>query len=1827
MAATYDENYILVACSEDNLLSKIHINSGDSENLINYNEIPNMEAEDILAQPDQVCSISIDEDIAYISISIAFTNETSTFNNFFLIKINLQNGVNGPEIISKSFFKFPYAYKKSPLLRQLSCETIQVKDSNDKRVVCTFERYVDLTGKSTNIVAQAIKNDFTAFEGSEIKITKYSYESSFQCYKTDLSVIACTMRKYLYNISLIYDSSNKLKLQYVKHLDILDASNNLYYFSKYFIISAKTENVFKINTGTYYIQININANAYYRIYDYSATSENGVVKMISFFIENDNILYIIYHSDDKIKYISMSGIIRDIFNFEPYNKIYKIISNTNENELLLDEEFITTANSHGVIEIQNTIEYQENSKSTYRYLINKNQFNLFPYNKTNNILYAPQTNNYWYYYNFAYIDDDDNYLRILYFNNINITIETCAYQCESCTIDYYSCNNCRNDLFSKLTGSTGDNNCYPVNQTFEGYIYNSLSKNFEKCYFSCKFCSEAVSDAASSDHKCKVCAEGFYPSYQYPGNCYRMDETQISSEKYVEQETDESFTLKSCSETGKIYKIDSTGECVDQCPTTSYYYTYEYTYINFTEQTNEAITKNQYILNILTTFPKYSFNKICYENCPTNTEIDTSNNECKCKYAWHKDISTNEIVCYGVNYCISSDYKYYYDDTKECKQNGDTTNYYQFNFQLYKEGCPENTNEDPENSHKCESIYSYCYINENFQYICSNTQSEEYIYRYDNTKQYLKLCSDSLTYTTLGSKTYLYDGVCYLNCPSDITNADEDNDKCICKYYGYYSDNDNYICYGENEKCNDKIPVVDLFKCLDSIDDCINNEYKIFNNECYSQNCPVLTKTNENNECICEFSYYNDNNIISCFNQAECENIYPYSNPNTLECFISLEDCFSKNNLLFYDMNCYKDSCPSGKIPLNSITNEEIKNTLISELSLETDLISKQCVCDIINTEINWNKESTDGKILQICTENCEEEYEPDQLTRKCVEKCNPSRHYVFNDICYKEGCPEGTQLNSSNPDSRICVCEKSSYIENNITICCDELAGTCPFLNLSNCPTDFKIYKYDCYSNCPEKTCLTQSDSNLVTCINITSSMNVIGGICFENIDDIINNLKNNEREISPISNLKDTAISGYYINDEVYKYSADSNYSLLFLNDCEDKLRHEYSLDFDAKLFVIQIESSNKEKKSAINKYNYAIFLEDGTQLNISKCEGKKITLSSPIIDTESVHFDKALYFAGMNYDIYNESSEFYTDSCAPASISGNDITLTDRKIDFYPSNISLCNDSCNYNFVNLTTKRFVCDCEAFTEFVEESDVVNNDENKEDDSNYYIDYFLSLINYKIAKCFILITDINNFKNNIGSYLGAATIVSCVVLMFVFIVKGMMVINEFIFNGIPTKSKLLNKKKQSEQRKSKSETNANLNDGEEKVSQPPKKKDNIVTDEKYLEDEEENDFNAILKLFGKSPRSSRGLNINEEKIISEKNTLKTKNSKNAKESKNTKGSKKAKKSIKSTNSKKLKGNELDSEPKSAFYPKKLKSKNKALKKSLFKIINIEKENKIEAMEELSSKDDDYIKKKSSFNKNSILIGFRNITEQEKKILQINYKRLMIIRDDKERHELNIVPYSQALRLDNRNFFQIFFSVIANKIEILKIFYYRNEVMHLSLSISIYLFSLLLDLTLNCFLYSDDVVSEKYHNDGKLEFITSFVLSLFSNIFSAIIVFVIEKLTQFSEILELIVRDIFNISQYYFYISKFKKVIKLKLTLFFIIQFISNIFMLYYLSIFCIVYSRSQTSILLNYLYGVVESLAISLGIALAITIIRFFGMKYKWEAIYNTSKYFYETF
>ena len=77
------------------------------------------------------------------------------------------------------------------------------------------------------------------------------------------------------------------------------------------------------------------------------------------------------------------------------------------------------------------------------------------------------------------------------------------------------------------------------------------------------------------------------------------------------------------------------------------------------------------------------------------------------------------------------------------------------------------------------------------------------------------------------------------------------------------------------------------------------------------------------------------------------------------------------------------------------------------------------------------------------------------------------------------------------------------------------------------------------------------------------------------------------------------------------------------------------------------------------------------------------------------------------------------------------------------------------------------------------------------------------------------------------------------------------------------------------------------------------------------------------------------------------------------------------------------------------------------------------------------------------------------------------------------------------------------------------------------LLISQYILSLLLDFFFNAFLYSDDIVSEKYHNKGKLNFIISLLLSLISNIITNIICYFLN----YSKSIEDKVEDILEIKQ------------------------------------------------------------------------------------------------
>ena len=1745
-AATYNENYILISCLSDSLLSKININTGISISLLNYSDITDIS----ISPPSSICSISIYNNIVFLFIS-KLIDDTNIQN--IGLKFNIVNDINeGPIIddsISIQIYNYPEIIPKVDTMRQISCEVLTLENYEDYRLVCANEI---VEGSKYRIYFFIINEDFDGLEVDKIPSNNFVHVAGIQLFKINNYYVRCLMRNVIFDKYLIRND-DKLTLGERK-----DETNMINYSSTANLYGANHDFIFSAKYGTYtkdnkkikyfYFAINkINKEDYFKFFDYSTSN---IRKILAYYDENNDYLIFIAQYKNYIKYFTLNGI-KDIFNIQSYTRINKINSNT---ETIYDvSDLIESSIYFAPLSIEHSTQYIYDSDSIINYY--EEGYTDFPIDN-NNHLYIYKSDNNWIDYNFGFIEEvEKDFLAIFYLPNAKLTIQTCELQCLNCPTDFNRCGLCRKPNYSVLNGDENDYNCYPINQLFSGYIYSSITNKFEKCYVSCKFCTLMGSKSSSSKHNCKVCAEGYYPSYVHYGNCYKINDGEINIDKYVAQITDESFTnIDSCNAINKLYKIESTGECIDECPFSTPYYSYTYTYINFDDYNEQEININQFTLNSLLP-PKYTYNYICYENCPSSTNSDCIESINQCNNAWHKNTETGEIECYSENYCLYNEYKYYIDDTKECRQNECPYGYYQLYFQCYKDGCPPDTNQISSDSYKCESIYNYCYINEYFQAICSETKNNNYKYKYENTKQYLNNCEDSLIYTITEEKTYLYNDICYLECPKDITSVDEDNKKCICKFYTYYYDEDNYICYNEEEICDDRIPVVDMKICVNSINNCINEGYAIFNNECYSDECPDLTQLSDDDySCICKFSYYNDidNEILNCFEESEsCENKnYLYSNPDTYECFNSLEDCFSKNNLFYFNNYCYEDSCPSGKIPLSSITNEIIKNTLISSLLIGDELVDKICVCDINNSY--WTLEiSNDLNILMECSENCEEGYEPDLSTHRCIEKCNPAINYVFNNICYTLGCPDGTELDPNNINSRICICKKSYYIENALIICCDEdIEGDCKNNDSTNSninnnmyPEEYyenpnaclAIYNNKCYLSCPEGTKLEENNINSIICIcqylryiiqpsnyEICLSENELcpDKLPYELISNhecvefcSVNELLNNTCRINNIfGNLSDITqnikhlINDYdYINDNtdddiiivgnniVYEIVTSKNNvfnnitSYIDFGECETKLKDHYNINY-LLIFKYDIKTNNtnptKVQYEVFNPYNKE-------KLDLKICEETKIDIYIPTSLSDEDN-NKYLDMMNLGYDIFNKNDKFYNDICSTFTENNNtDMILSDRRKEYYSENYTFCEENCEYRNYDINNKMVKCECSVKTEENENIDeVIKFDKN---DLSSFFD-FKTYANLEIIKCFRLVFSKKGQTLNYGSY-------TLIVIIAIFI--GLFLKYCFIHN--------------------------------EKIKE-------IVNNAHY--------YNSITKNV---PPKKIKKKVNNKNNRSEFNIIR-----NFTSIKGTIDSNYNSISNKSISSKKI----------AILYEKALKKNNNNFGR----------------------------KKKEKKTRKRRLVSSINKTNSNK---AYNYTD----------SELNIMDYLLAIIIDKRRFIQYYFSLLQKGHILLLTFLDYNDYNIFYLKLILFLFSFSLYFIVNAIFFTDKTMHKIYEDNGAY----SFLNKLPQIIYSSLIITLINTLIKYLALSErnlLQIRKIKDKSVFDVESKKVIKCLKLKFNIFLVINILFLLWFWYYISAFCAVYKNTQTILIKDTLISFAFSFIYPFIIYLFPSILRFISLK-----------------
>ena len=227
-------------------------------------------------------------------------------------------------------------------------------------------------------------------------------------------------------------------------------------------------------------------------------------------------------------------------------------------------------------------------------------------------------------------------------------------------------------------------------------------------------------------------------------------------------------------------------------------------------------------------------------------------------------------------------------------------------------------------------------------------------------------------------------------------------------------------------------------------------------------------------------------------------------------------------------------------------------------------------------------------------------------------------------------------------------------------------------------------------------------------------------------------------------------------------------------------------------------------------------------------------------------------------------------------------------------------------------------------------------------------------------------------------------------------------------------------------------------------------------------------------------------------------------------------------------------------------------------------------------------------------------------------------------KSDEKKENFNELPFTLAIKKDKRNILVIFLSVIIEKLELVNLIFGGDKIK--IVLIYQYILSLLIDLFLNAFLYTDELVSNKYHNNGKLDFIVLLTITLLSNLFNSIICNYLNFSKGVEERLEQII-EIKKEFNYLYAFNKFIKILKIKVMLYFLIEILIICFSFYYIIIFCILYNNSQISLLINYLMSIIESLILSIFICIVIAVTRKTGINYLNKNIYNTSKYINNAF
>ena len=229
-----------------------------------------------------------------------------------------------------------------------------------------------------------------------------------------------------------------------------------------------------------------------------------------------------------------------------------------------------------------------------------------------------------------------------------------------------------------------------------------------------------------------------------------------------------------------------------------------------------------------------------------------------------------------------------------------------------------------------------------------------------------------------------------------------------------------------------------------------------------------------------------------------------------------------------------------------------------------------------------------------------------------------------------------------------------------------------------------------------------------------------------------------------------------------------------------------------------------------------------------------------------------------------------------------------------------------------------------------------------------------------------------------------------------------------------------------------------------------------------------------------------------------------------------------------------------------------------------------------------------FINKKGNRNKESkdkLFIKSNNIKINKKfgqkfNHLEINKNKKINSKNSKGKiltdYELNDLEYDSAIKLDNRNFFNVYFYFLKREHIIFFTFFHWNDFNIFSIKLSKFFLAICTDMAFNVFFFSDESMHNVYLNAGKHDFINQLAQMIYSTIASQILQVFINYLTM-TDITYYTIKELIN--KRHMNRKRIKSVmgcLKFKIIIFFSFSFFLFLFYWYLISAFCSVYENTQ---------------------------------------------------